>query len=227
MAEMVLLYGRSGSGKTCSARNFEHLFIVNVNDKKLPFKKLDTQIVWFSKDYEKIKAQMLKASQNGYNSILLDDAGYLMTNDFMAKPSSLVGNAVFTYYDKLGKAYFDLIEFIKYSLPSDVLVYVIMHEDLNDNGYSKLRTIGKQLDEKVCIEGLSTIALRSMKRDKRYVFCTNTDGLDITKSPMGMFDEMYIDNDLKIIDDKIRNFWGLKPSYVKPVVTKEDKKEEK
>ena len=217
MAELVLLYGRSGSGKSCSARNFDNLFLVNINDKRPPYalNKELKQVVWSNHDYDKIKQQMLKANAAGYNAIMLDDAGYLLTNDYMTKPSTVVGNQVFDFYDKLSKKFFDLIYFIKNSLNNDTIVYLVMHEDFTDNGYSKLKTIGRQLDDKVCIEGLATVALRAVKRDKSYVFCTNTDGLDITKSPFGMFDELYIENDLKKVDTIIRNYWGFKPHYVK------------
>jgi len=216
MAELVLIYGRSGSGKSCSARNFDNLFIININDKQLPYKPLETQKVWNCGDYDKIKAMLLKAHSNGYNSIMIDDCGYLITNDFMNRPTSAVGNQAFDFYNKLATKYFNLFVFIKNELPKDTIVYVVMHEDIDDQGYHKLKTIGKILDDKVCLEGLSTIALRTCKNNNKYCFCTNTDGLDVTKSPMNMFDTQFVDNDLKIVDDKIRAFYGFAPNYQKP-----------
>jgi hypothetical protein len=83
-----------------------------------------------------------------------------------------------------------------------------MHEDISDTGKVKPRTIGKMLDDKVCIEGYFSIVLRAEKEKGKYIFRTNTDGLSVTKSPMGMFEEI-IDNDLLEIDKTIRNYYGI------------------
>ena len=71
------------------------------------------------------------------------------------------------------------------------------------------KTIGKLLNDKVNIEGLFSIVLRAKKVDKNYYFFTQATDGDVAKSPIGMFDELYIDNDLKVVDDKIREFYGI------------------
>ena len=87
-------------------------------------------------------------------------------------------------------------------------MYITLHEDTNDYGETKIRTIGKLLSEKVCIEGMATIVLRCVVRDGKHLFLTQSNGNDISKSPEGMF-ELEIDNDLKAADKIIREFWGL------------------
>lgn len=72
-----------------------------------------------------------------------------------------------------------------------------------------LKRFGKLIDEKVCLEGLFSIVLRAKKVDKNYYFFTQATDGDVAKSPIGMFDELYIDNDLKLVDNKIREFYGL------------------
>ena len=84
-----------------------------------------------------------------------------------------------------------------------------MHEDTDENGNTRPKTIGKLLDDKVCIEGMFTVAIRSMFKDGKYIFRTKTDGNDIVKSPLGMFEEEEIDNDLKEVDKIIRNYYEL------------------
>ena len=95
-------------------------------------------------------------------------------------------------------------------LPEDVIVYIIMHEATSDYGETKLRTIGKLLDEKVCVEGMVSIALRCMVEGDRHFFRTQSSGMDISKSPEEMFD-LEIENDLKAVDTRIREYWGLSP----------------
>ncbi len=115
-------------------------------------------------------------------------------------------------YNDIGDCFWGLLEFIRYKLPEDVIVYVIMHEDTNESGTTKLKTIGKLLDEKCCIEGLVTVCLRCMSEDGRHFFKTVTDGSDISKAPDDMFENAEIDNDLKFVDTTIREYWGLIPN---------------
>lgn len=202
----VLIIGKSGSGKSTSLRNFKkgEVGIVNVISKPLPFKNdlptVDTDsYADIEKIFEKSKA----------NSIVIDDAGYLITNNFMKQHSNVGGgNAVYNFYNDMADKFWRLIESIK-ELPKDKIVYIIMHEDKNDFGDIKPKTIGKILDDKVCIEGMFSIVLRSKKVDKSYYFFTQATDGDVAKTPMGMFNDLYIDNDLKLVDDTIREYYNL------------------
>ena len=204
----VLIMGRSGSGKSASLRNFKKdIFVVNVNKKPLPFKANDHLKVLITDEYLKIKQALAKAYEKGIKSAVIDDAGYLMTSKFMAGHRQLKGNQSFELYNEIGDNFYSLIRYIADELPEDMIVYMTMHEEMNDMGYSKPKTIGKLLDDKVCVEGMFTIVFHSMKLDGKYVFATNTDGLDVTKTPIGMFSETYIDNDLSVIDEVIREYY--------------------
>ena len=203
----VMIMGRSGSGKSTSLRNFgeKEIGLVNVSRKPLPFKKKFESTIE-TDDYQKIIACISKTAKN---SIVIDDAGYLIVNMFMNGHSNAgSGNAVFSFYNKVGDTFWNLVEVVK-GLPAHKIVYFIMHEDKSEFGDVKPKTIGKILDEKVCLEGMFTIVLRCVKDDKRYIFKTQSDGFDVSKSPMGMFDAMEIDNDLKMVDARIREYWDL------------------
>jgi hypothetical protein len=95
-------------------------------------------------------------------------------------------------------------------MPDNKIVYFIMHEDKSDSGDIKPKTIGKVLDEKVCVEGMFTIVLRSEFIGGEYIFHTQTTGFDVTKTPMDMFDTPTIPNDLKMVDDTIREYYNIK-----------------
>ena len=209
MGVPVLLIGKSGSGKSTSLRNFgeKEIGLINVSRKPLPFKK-KFESTLMSDDYPTI-AQAV--SQTDKQSVVIDDAGYLIVNMFMKGHSNAgSGNAVFGFYNKVGDSFWGLIEFVK-SLPDEKIVYFIMHEDKNDFGDIKPKTIGKLLDEKVCLEGLFTVVLRAVRDNDKYLFRTQSDGFDVAKTPMGMFDGETVDNDLKFVDETIREYWELKP----------------
>lgn len=207
MGECVIIYGKSGSGKSRSLKNFgeDEIFLVNVIGKRLPFRskfKYAMAIDNISKIKSGLKKMPTKAA-------VIDDAGYLMTNAFMrghSAPKS--GSSSFELYNSIADNFWELLSFIKTELPEDVIVYLTIHEDTNDYGETKIRTIGKLLSEKVCIEGMATIVLRCVVRDGKHLFITQSDGSDISKSPEGMF-ELEIENDLKACDKIIREYWGL------------------
>lgn len=209
MGRIVLIYGKSGSGKSRSLKNFaeDEIFLVNVEDKDLPFRN-KFKYVKSTDKYETIKKGL---KQMPTKTAIIDDAGYLITNAFMRGHSGgRKGGQVFDLYNDIGDNFWGLFEFIKRELPADVIVYIIMHEEQSSDGCSfKLKTIGKILDEKVCLEGMVTVCLRCMSVDGKHFFKTNTDGSDITKSPEDMFSSDEIDNDLKAVDTVIREYYGL------------------
>ena len=206
MAIPVLIIGKSGSGKSTSLRNCTNnpdWNMVNVLNKPLPFKGKIPSVV--TDDYQQV---MKSLAGSKAKSIVIDDAGYLITNYFMRNHSTKgQGNAIFCLYYTLADNFWNLIEFIK-KLPEDKIVYIIMHEDINEFGDIKPKTIGKMLDEKICLEGMFTIVLRCVQENGKHLFITQADGGAVSKSPMGMFESLEIDNDLALVDKAIRDYYA-------------------
>lgn len=209
MALGVLIIGKSGSGKSTSLRNFKkgEVGIISATNKPLPFRSdLDRT---FSTDIRQI-CNLLVNPNIKAKSIVIDDAGYLITDKFM-KGHAVTGkgNAVFELYNDLADSFYTLIRTID-DAPADKIVYMVMHEDKNDFGDVTVKTIGRLLSEKVDIPGLFTICLRCVvKDDGSHVFLTQSSSFDVAKSPMGMFDSKEIPNDLKAVDDAIREYYGM------------------
>jgi hypothetical protein len=203
MAEAILIMGKSGTGKSTSMRNFKEgeIGAISAEKTRLPFK---TSIKpYHTKDYGKIKQALLRSKTK---TMIVDDAGYLITDEFMRR-SNEKGYQKFT---DLANNFYDLISYIKTQLPDDMIVYITMHEDeKSDTLEVKPKTIGKMLDEKVCIEGMFDIVLRTIKTQDGYFFKTQSDGYDVAKSPMGMFESEQIDNDLKMVNDIVREYYGI------------------
>ena len=202
MAIIVMLYGNSGSGKTTSLRNFQagEMSVFNVSKKPFPFKcnfgHLETD------DYKTIKDALIKSQSS---SIAIDDATYLIVNEFMR--TAKISN--FQKFTDMALNFWELVRFCNEQLPPDKIIYFIGHSEINESGNEKFKTIGRLLDEKICLEGLFTIVLKTVVQDGKYYFSTQTNGQDTVKSPMGMFQNKYIPNDLKIVDETIRNFYGI------------------
>ena len=206
MGRFILIYGKSGSGKTRSLKNFgeSEIFLVNVIGKELPFRNRFKYV----STTDSVDTIIAGLQRMPCKTAVIDDAGYLMTSQFMAGHNQpKTGASSFDLYNDIADSIWKLIRAIK-DLPEDVNVYMVLHEETNDYGDTRLRTIGKLLNDKVCIEGMSAIVLRCVTMGTEHFFRTQTDGSDITKSPEGMFDGERIDNDLKAVDERIREFYS-------------------
>lgn len=207
MAIPVLIIGKSGSGKsrslkTCVGKDFN---VIKVIDKPFPFKGKIPSCV--TDDYATVMKQLIACPAK---SIVIDDAGYLITNQFMRGHANTgAGNAVFAFYNKVADNFWNLIDFIIKRVPKDKIVYVIMHEDESESGSVKPKTIGKLLDEKVCVEGMFTIVLRCVEESGKHLFITQAANGAVSKSPEEMFDSITIDNDLYLVDQKIREYYEI------------------
>lgn len=201
MAVLVMIYGQSGTGKSTSLRNFknEDVAVVNVSGKPLPFR--GSIKPYNSDNYTKIMAAISKTDRK---SVVIDDATYLMVNEFM-RTAKQIG---YQKYTDMAVSFNQLIEFAA-SLPDDKIVYFMGHSDQSDDGREHFKTIGKMLDNYVTVEGRFTIVLKTVVQDGKYMFSTQNNGQDTVKSPMGMFDAALIDNDLKAVDDAIREYWCM------------------
>lgn len=201
MAIIVMIYGQSGTGKSTSLRNFkpEDVCIVNVSGKPLPFR--NKHKTFNTDDYMSIDAAIKKAPAK---SIVIDDATYLMVNAFMR-------NAKVTGYQKYTDMAYDFDALINAAsrLPDDRIVYFIGHSTMDDTGREHFKTIGKMLDNYVTLEGKFTIVLKTVVQDGKYFFATRNNGQDTVKTPLGMFEEELIDNDLAAVDAAIRDYYGI------------------
>ena len=210
MALPVLIFGKSGSGKSRSLKNFgeDEIFLVNVEGKTLPFKKKFKYVL--TKGADDIDLIIRQLQKMPCKAAVIDDAGYIMTHKFMREHRDKKGNASFEMYDGIADAMYNLVKKIKTNVPEeDKIVYIVMHEDIDDFGNTKLKTLGRLLDNKVCLEGMVTICIRCMSENGKHYFKTRTDGTDITKTPEDMFQDDAIDNDLKAVDTAIREYYGF------------------
>lgn len=196
-----MIYGQSGTGKSTSFRNFtnDEVAIINVSGKPMPFRS-DLKTL-SSNDYLTIADWLPKIKQP---SIIIDDSTYLMVDQFMA-------NVQIKGYDKfsfMAQNFTNLIEQAR-MLPEYKIVYFIGHSEQMDDGREHFKTIGRMIDNYVTLEGKFTTVLKSVVKDGQYYFQTHNSGNDTVKSPLGMFESDLIENDLKMVDDVMREYWNI------------------
>lgn len=214
MSISTVILGKSGTGKSTSLRNFDPAttMLIQVIRKPLPFRATGwsyydkennpTGNIFVTEKWDTIILLMRKTHRK---VIVVDDFQYLLANEFMRRTDE-------RGYDKftdIAKHAWEVMMAAS-DLPPDVRVYLLSHIEENEaTGAMKMKTIGKMLDEKITLEGLVTIVLRATVEDGRHLFVTRNNGMDTTKSPMGLFEADKIDNDLKAVDDAIADYYNI------------------
>lgn len=202
MGISVLILGASGSGKSTSMRNFNkgEVCVMNVAGKPLPFRaNLD---VVNNATYESI-GKTLKEGK--YKTYVVDDSQYLLAFEMFDRAKE-TGYGKFT---DIALRFRNMLLFVARNTPDDTIVYFLHHTEETETGKIKAKTVGKMLDNQLTVEGLFSIVLLASTDGTHYKFTTQSDGATTAKSPMGMF-EKEIDNDLKFVDETIREYWNLK-----------------
>ena len=214
MAIPVLIIGRSGSGKTYSLKNFgaDEVGVISVEKGRLPFKS-DIKVAKVPRDPTKGEARdaaqlnaakyawIMRAIQNAKaKSIVIDDSQYLLVNELFDRANE-------RGYDKftsMAAKFRELIHFINDLEDDEKIVYFLHHSEMDTDGREKVKTVGKMLDEKLTVEGCFDIVIYCQD----HKFFTQSNGQSTAKTPEGMF-ELEIPNDLKMVDETIRDYYGI------------------
>ena len=215
MSITTMVLGESGTGKTTSLRNLDpaHTLLIQMVKKPLPFRSSDWKPVTkeggtvFVTDSSTTICEAMKRTKK--EVIVIDDFQYLLANEFMRRVTDVeTGNGAFAKYNEIARHAWDVLMTAS-SLPDHKRVYILSHTSTDDFGKTKIKTIGKLLDEKIVMEGLVTIVLKTVVQNGNYLFSTKNSGADTVKSPLGLFDDELIENDLAVVDALIFNYYGL------------------
>lgn len=218
MATPVLIIGGSGNGKTYSISGFEgcpdRVGVIAVEKGRLPFKS-NIKVVKIPKgfsgedirSYAQLNAAKYAWIENAIvaskaKSIVIDDSQYLLVNEMFDRS----GEKGYDKFTDIAKNFQHLIHYINESVADDKIVYLLHHSEDGVDGRKKCKTIGKMLEEKLVIEGMFDVVLYCQD----YKFYTQANGTSTAKTPKDMFEDIEIPNDLKLVDDGIREFYGIK-----------------
>lgn len=210
MSVATMILGESGTGKSASLRNFNpsEVFLIQAVAKPLPFRSTNWK-PWVCDNADKIVAA-IQSSKMTKDIIIIDDFQYLMANEFMTR----AGETGYQKFTEIALHAWNILRAAT-TLAPDKRVYIMGHTDTDEAGRTRAKTIGKLLNEKITVEGLLTIVLRTAVINGQYVFSTRNNGSDTVKTPMEMFADEHIQNDLKAVDDAIVSYYGLSQPQAK------------
>jgi GTPase SAR1 family protein len=198
----VLIIGESGSGKSTSIRNLDRnsTGIINIAGKRLPFKGNEFKMI-NTDNVGKIISLMKNCKAN---KLVIDDFQYVILNEFMLKAKQ----KGFDKFTEMAFNYWSIIKTLD-GLNDKLIVYFLSHIDRDQFGNEHAKTCGKLLEEKIVPEGMFSICLKTVVKNNNYFFSTQNNGQDTVKSPLGMFENDLIPNDLAYVDHRIREYYGI------------------
>ena len=212
MSIATLVLGPSGTGKSTSMRNLDpaHTLLIQCINKPLPFRSND----WKPCTKENPQGSVIRTSNTDTimramrgskkDVIVIDDYQATMVNEMMAR-SAEKGYDKFTDIAKSAWQLFELAG----QLAEHRRVYILAHTQSDDHGQIRMKTVGRMVDEKIVPEGYFTIVLRTEIINGQYLFSTQSNGQDCCKSPIGMFDDRHIPNDLAAVDAAFFSYYQL------------------
>ena len=210
MSIATLILGQSGTGKSTSLRNLNpnDVLLIQSIRKPLPFRSKEWKSltseggsIYVSDNSEQIIKVMKKCTRP---IIILDDMQYIMENEYMRRAQE----TGFSKFPEIGKKTWDIFNTAS-QLEDSKRVYILSHTDENDQGKTKIKTIGKMLDEKITLEGMVTVCMQTAVINDQYVFMTRNNGNNTVKTPIDMFSDEHIPNDLNAVDQAICNFYEI------------------
>lgn len=215
MSYATLILGESGTGKTCSLRNLNpaDCLLIQPVRKPLPFRakgwkevvqKGDGGNIFVCNDPEWIRRSMRRTTAP---IIIVDDWQYILASAFMSRRNE----KGFDKFTDIGGMGYDIAREAS-ELAADKRVYVLAHTTTDDLGHTRIKTLGKLLDDKIVVEGMFTTVLRTVVDGGNFFFSTRNSGQDTVKSPMGMFEDALIPNDLALVDQTICSYYGISNS---------------
>lgn len=212
MAYTTLVIGESGTGKTASLRNLnpDDVLLIQPFDKPLPFESAAWKpisanggSIYVTDQSAQICKCFSRAISIGKQIVVIDDFQYLMCNEFMRR----CNERGYDKFTEIARHAWDVL-CAAMDANNKLRVYILSHST-QDDGPVRIKTIGRLLDEKITIEGMVTIVLRTVIDDGAYMFATRNSGNDTVKSPMGMFVDDWVPNDLSMIDKNICDYYHL------------------
>lgn len=225
-AETIAIVGESGSGKSTSLRNLDpkETFIISTTGKPLPFrgyrkkyqelKKVNGEYVgnyYISSNYSKIlnMLKIINLKMPNIKQIVVDDWQYMLSYEFVDRATE-VG---YTKFSELAQHAMEVLRYSEQMREDCKMIFLTHSDNVGDvmNPKYVIKTIGKLLAEKVTLEGMFTYVFftKIVEGDDgkmEYKFLTNTDGECVAKTPMGMFSDMLVDNDLAEIIKAIDSY---------------------
>ncbi len=200
MARLIFVLGHPGTGKSSSLRNLkkEEVGYISVTGKELPFKTDLKPVV--ARTAPEVR-KMILASKKPI--VVIDDINYIFTFQVFGRSKE---KDQFQVFRDIGNDFYQLITAI-IQKPGDQNIYMFGHIELNDERLVQLKTAGNTIRNNIAPEGLTNIVLEAINDMGDFVFRVRSDGTGV-KSPIDMFGDKTIENDLKLVNDKINKYYS-------------------
>ena len=211
MKPNIIIVGPSGSGKSSSMRNLDPMStaVINTERKQLPFKNANDFMNVPVKSVSEFHSALDKAMESDkIKTIVIESFTSLIEIIYREAEIRYKGFDIWGYYNK------EIGRILDKSKNSNKYVIFTAIDGVydGDNGVEErfVAIDGNRWKKRVEKEFVICLFTDTKATDEgvKYRFRTNTTGRDSAKSPMGMFLDLHIDNDLKKVIDACRTYYS-------------------
>ena len=211
---IIGIVGGSGTGKSTSLRNLppDKTYIIDLERKGMPFPKKFPYTAPCSSTTEFNAALNDALADESCEVIVIESFTKYVEILHTLADKSFKGFEIWNYYNREIRSMLD-----KVKNDHAVVIFTAVDEIVelvqaggNTFNVRRVKVQGKVHAGSIEKEFLMVL-FTEVKRDKdgntRYVFQTNSDGITSAKTPMGMFPEAYIDNDINAVIETAKTYY--------------------
>lgn len=229
MARAILLIGDTGAGKSTSLINLppDETIIISPNTKDLPWEgsgaqynaekqnfilctKMKKRNVLDTKEEPGVVEWLYAINEHKKNIkyVVIEDLTHYMNDRMM--DDVFIRTEDWGKWNKFGADVFAITTKHIAQFRDDLTVIVIGHTEVKESGTIGLQTAGRLLDNTLKLPGYFTYIFHARIFNNNgkleYKFQTHNDGKYLAKTPLGLYKEDFIDNDISKIISRINEY---------------------
>jgi hypothetical protein len=214
---LIAIVGHSGSGKSTSLRNLDPktTYILDLERKGFPFPKasrFNIVPVENANAFPRMLEKVLK--EDNCKTIVVESFTKYVEQVHTLATNSFKGYDIWSFYNRTIRNMLDSIKNDKATIIFTAVDDIVKIPQITggETSHRRVKVQGKVHEGAIEKEFLMVLFTEVRKNEKteemEYFFQTNTDGVTSAKTPMGMFDEQLIPNDIVAVLEKAEEYYA-------------------
>lgn len=214
---LIAIVGHSGSGKSTALRNLDPktTYILDLERKGFPFPKANRFNIIPVENANAFPRELDKVlKEDNCETIVVESFTKYVEQVNTLATNSFKGYDIWSFYNRTIRNMLDSIKNDKATIIFTAVDDIVKIPQITggESSHRRVKVQGKVHEGAIEKEFLMVLFTEVRKNEKteemEYFFQTNTDGVTSAKTPMGMFDEQLIPNDIVTVLKKAEEYYA-------------------